>query len=1363
MGIARSAGRLVGKLANPSWKPPKPKPAWHESNNKITNIVARHRRGTNDFIVDSKSNNEHDLYIVDHNPDKSSTEYKKVATIGNFSRIDRGNTRTRTQSENPMNSENRGITYSGLSAVVEHLRSGGYDVHALNKGDNAKKPVFQGKMVHPLSRHSTTYKDNRYENYFRLKPKSDEAKTNDRFWSTQNKPKPQVQKALEYNPSPPKAPPSNPEVGLPSGSDKKRHTQSDLLEWAKRIREEALLKKGSSQSNEKDVATDVGKYLGNRTTVRTRRRGKQGASVKNPTVTPADVEKLAEPPTVASIPLPKEKKREEQTPVEQAEAYVSQIPEGLKRDRNLGGNVRPPTKGNIETALNVDVTKFGDLDKLPIDMSQEEIANLDKAIAASAFGQSDLNQRASGVVDPNKKLSNAVGIYSRRFITNPETGEKTTVGNNDLENYQIMAGVVKGIDSPETKRLQQVADALQYQKSQYDRADAVEGEGNASEANAIREAAKDYGWRRAAAVDTEGLGDASKVKGEIPTYLHEVSTGIMDRDPETGELANLEALKALNTGTSQYNKNMKDVRGPGLKTFGVPTNHISLDRDPNVRQNMIASAGDDKTSDERAFQAYLANAEPSEDPGGYRIDAPEKFDRDLQPTSNIDRIAQGVATRIAGIYAPSKLNSLHASVSGEGIRIAKPGTFSTSEDEDGRQTSSGKWNRFTTENAEKSAWKGINDVDEARKLAFDWTTNHVRDQYTENAIKYINSLSGDKKEKFVNNNVENILKNLIEQQRQGAISPETDTSGHPFSVFRAEDKRYDLGNFELSDRLLNATPPLPASPIGGKGFTTEEIDRYLNPEKSTEFTNPLKAEIALTHNLDTERTEQYLNIMNSMPQTPGVINASETARRQLGMNKVKDDIATDLPQDMPDVVPDPVDPFERTYTPPADASEVPPDPPQAILTKGLARRSKAGNPDAQGSTPPVESPDQNVIANIENYLLPEQSALSQAAPVAKPAAAPAPASQAQEPQAPAETGVGRDVGIHFGDGSVGRDTTLSRMDAERGTGHFGTGVYFLSSTEKGGKLRSERPVTKIDLTGLNLAKPIADDGQKLHDGLREFHRAVLKGNTLDFSDPQHAGSKSLFDINAALGSSKHSKAEIASAMKQVEELFSKGENDKARTPATYLMQVLGYDGIDVRGSRLDNTAYGSVVFQRGEIPEPSTPPPQASIIDQVNSHIAPGRGTTDRSGKVADTMEARASKTLKREANRNAIPLSFKKQVPKGYTAEVFQGDGGTLTPKFVKRVTGSTGILREKVGKKNEYRVVSLTDTHYGLNAGTGLDEKHATRMAKLLDYLGRRSQRTTGGSNPIDAVVKNPESGMQYRTLFAISKRGRRPGNTQ
>ena len=203
-----------------------------------------------------------------------------------------------------------------------------------------------------------------------------------------------------------------------------------------------------------------------------------------------------------------------------------------------------------------------------------------------------------------------------------------------------------------------------------------------------------------------------------------------------------------------------------------------------------------------------------------------------------------------------------------------------------------------------------------------------------------------------------------------------------------------------------------------------------------------------------------------------------------------------------------------------------------------------------------------------------------------------------------------------------------------------------------------------------------------------------------------------------------------------------------------------------RDARVKELLAGRAAKQAAPVAKPAAAPAPAKF--SRNGELAPGRGTTVRSGKVADTMEARASKTLKREANRNAIPLSFKKQVPKGYTAEVFQGKDSTgkdsaLTPKFVKRVTGSTGIQREKVGKKNEYRVVSLTDTHYGLNAGRGWDEKHATRMAKLLDYLGRRAQRTTGGSNPMDAMVKNLESGMQYRTLFAITKRGRRPGNTQ
>ena len=189
-----------------------------------------------------------------------------------------------------------------------------------------------------------------------------------------------------------------------------------------------------------------------------------------------------------------------------------------------------------------------------------------------------------------------------------------------------------------------------------------------------------------------------------------------------------------------------------------------------------------------------------------------------------------------------------------------------------------------------------------------------------------------------------------------------------------------------------------------------------------------------------------------------------------------------------------------------------------------------------------------------------------------------------------------------------------------------------------------------------------------------------------------------------------------------------------------------------RDARVKELLAGRAAKQAAPVAKPAAAPAPAKF--SRNGELAPGRGTTVRSGKVADTMEARASKTLQREANRNAIPLSFKKQVPKGYTAEVFQGKDSALTPKFVKRVTGSTGIQRGKVGKKNLYSVVSLADTHYGFNASTGMDEKHATRMAKILDYVGRRAQRTTGGSNPIDAMVKNPESMKQYRTLFATSR---------
>lgn len=201
-------------------------------------------------------------------------------------------------------------------------------------------------------------------------------------------------------------------------------------------------------------------------------------------------------------------------------------------------------------------------------------------------------------------------------------------------------------------------------------------------------------------------------------------------------------------------------------------------------------------------------------------------------------------------------------------------------------------------------------------------------------------------------------------------------------------------------------------------------------------------------------------------------------------------------------------------------------------------------------------------------------------------------------------------------------------------------------------------------------------------------------------------------------------------------------------------------------SKAANAAYDvKPVAAAAPVPKAKPAPVQASTRKPMSRPLGqPERGSSERSSRVAPVMEARALNTLQREANRNAIPLLFKKQVPKGYTAEVFHNAEGALTPKLVKRVTGSTGIEKEKENKKNVYRVVSLSETHFGTLAGTGRDEKHATRMAKILDYMGRRAQRTTGGSDPMDAVTKNLVAGKRYRDLFAVSKRvDRRLVNTR
>lgn len=74
-------------------------------------------------------------------------------------------------------------------------------------------------------------------------------------------------------------------------------------------------------------------------------------------------------------------------------------------------------------------------------------------------------------------------------------------------------------------------------------------------------------------------------------------------------------------------------------------------------------------------------------------------------------------------------------------------------------------------------------------------------------------------------------------------------------------------------------------------------------------------------------------------------------------------------------------------------------------------------------------------------------------------------------------------GYHAGD--LGRAESYWSQSGNRGTGHLGTGTYFVGNPDVLTKNYKERPQHKIDFNNYNLYKPSSNDfGYKLHDTLK---------------------------------------------------------------------------------------------------------------------------------------------------------------------------------------------------------------------------------------------------------------------------------------
>jgi hypothetical protein len=187
-----------------------------------------------------------------------------------------------------------------------------------------------------------------------------------------------------------------------------------------------------------------------------------------------------------------------------------------------------------------------------------------------------------------------------------------------------------------------------------------------------------------------------------------------------------------------------------------------------------------------------------------------------------------------------------------------------------------------------------------------------------------------------------------------------------------------------------------------------------------------------------------------------------------------------------------------------------------------------------------------------------------------------------------------DIAWHAGDlGYAGQDI-LGSM-ASRGTGHFGSGVYFVSKKFKPSKPTSmlrgftmgDRPQNKADFRGKNMFTPRDyDQGITLHDGLK-FVDQLESYDDFDKDTLRKAVHKLFMALpNKSRETLEKIIIEEQSKAREIIKSFSNGRpHGYVKSLATMVMERLGYDGVDVRHiPRLDTSEYGSVVYQENVDP-----------------------------------------------------------------------------------------------------------------------------------------------------------------------------------
>lgn len=269
-----------------------------------------------------------------------------------------------------------------------------------------------------------------------------------------------------------------------------------------------------------------------------------------------------------------------------------------------------------------------------------------------------------------------------------------------------------------------------------------------------------------------------------------------------------------------------------------------------------------------------------------------------------------------------------------------------------------------------------------------------------------------------------------------------------------------------------------------------------------------------------------------------------------------------------------------------------------------------------------------------------------------------------------------DVGYHYGDISYGKKSDTRDIMPGRGTGHFGTGHYFVSTPERLSQdisgTYSKRGQDVVDFSQYKLFKPkTAQDAWLLHDSLKAINDAVgqqeinaeqiLTGFEERLNEPKQLESFLLEQnidpyivteiiedveqgfngraedtLKQVLDENKDTFDTLSKAITKLSMLLNVDEQtlqkiannaireDSQDSASTLVMKSLGYEGVDVRHlSEVDDFRMGSVIYDV----KPET------IVSTTNKKTQPKKtNITDKdleqlSSTSYKTGETRKSKT----------------------------------------------------------------------------------------------------------------------------------------